>query len=329
MLRVLHVLLIALVVFAFSGVAAPITSGNILISTSEVLYEYTIGGVFVQSFPIPDGSGAIPNPDTARDAAMKTGTDQIHVFNGTFSPSLSTLDATTSLWTHQTFAGWSTVNNVSYGGIAVGGRYVFVTDMNAGLGGEPLGVVRFDSGGSTLRFATGINPIDLNIGHDGLLYVLDGQFVYVYDPDSLALQQTIDLDSVLEFGDYRSVAVNASGQMFIVDWDGNLYKTDSSGNSILSTNLSGIAEATTLTDVDVSDSGTVVVGDSAGGVTVTDEAFTSPSSFSVGSSPIFIGVPANPPVGLPISQRSLYILAGVLLAVAAATVRVTHARRRY
>jgi len=303
------------IIIAPCSSAAPIAPGNILIGTSEVLYEYTPGGAFVQSFPIPDGSGTIPNPDTARDIAMKTGSNEVHVFNGTFTPSLSTLDTGTSLWSHQTFAGWSTVNNISYGGLAVGGVYVFATDMATAGVGAPQGIVRFDSGGGSTRLATGIDPIDLNIGQNGTLYALDGQLVFVYDPESLVLQQTIDLDATIAAGDYRAVAANASGELFIVDWAGNLYKTDSTGNVIDSVNLSGTAASINLSDVDVSDQGGVVVGDAGGGVTVTDESFTAPSNFTVGSTVIFVAIPSNPPVGLPLAPETSFIVCSCLLAV--------------
>ena len=321
--------IIAFVAWVPCGHAAPITSGNILISTAEVLYEYTPGGVFVQSFPIPDGAGTIPNPDSARDVAMKTGGNDVHVFNGTFTPSLSTLDTSTSLWSHQTFAGWSTVNNISYGGIALGGAYVFTTDMATAGAGAPQGIVRFNLGGGATRFATGVDPIDLNVGQDGLLYVLDGQFVYVYDPESLALQQTIDLDSTIAPGDYRAVAANGAGELFIVDWAGNLYKTDSSGNVITSVNLSGTAASINLSDVDVSSQGAVVVGDAAGGVTVTDENFTGPFNFTVGSSVVFVGLPSNPPVGLPLTPATGFVLIGCLLALGLVILRRPGYRHAY
>ncbi|MCC6795691.1 MAG: hypothetical protein IT366_11290 [Candidatus Hydrogenedentes bacterium] len=301
--------------FLPASIAAPITSNNILVSTNNVLYEYTAAGSFVQSFQIPDGAGTIPNSDTARDVAIKDGTTQAYVYNGTFTPSMSTLDSSTGAWTHDNFAGLSTVNNVSYGGIA-GGGYVFVTDMATAGAGAPQGIVRFDSDGSATRFATGIGPQDLNIGQDGRLYALANDDVHVYDPASLAFQYSIDLDATIGSGDYRAVAANVAGDLFIVDWSGNLYKTNASGTVLLSVNLSGIAESTNLTDVDVSGSGTVVVGDSFGGVTITNEFLTAPTSFAVGSSPIFVAVAGVPYAGLPVSPLAIFILAVTLALVA-------------
>lgn len=311
-----------------ASIAAPISSNNILVSTNNVLYEYTPAGSFVQSFQIPDGAGTIPNSDTARDVAIKDGATEAYVYNGTFTPSMSTLDSSTGSWTHDTFAGLSTVNNISFGGIAAGG-YVFVTDMATAGAGAPQGIVRFDSDGNATRFATGIGPRDLNIGQDGRLYALADDDVHVYDPTLLAFQYSIDLDATIGSGDYRAVAANVAGDLFIVDWSGNLYKTNASGTVQLSVNLSGIAESTNLTDVDVSGSGTVVVGDSFGGVTTTNEFLTAPTSFAVGSSAIFVAVAGVPYAGLPVSPIAIFTLVvtlalvsmRVLLRVNAAAVR--------
>lgn len=310
---------LACIVLAIGSSAAPVNSGNILISTEEVLYEYSPGGVFVQSFAIPYATGPRPVTESARDIAVKLGETDVHVYNGTFTPYVSTLDSSASTWSHETLAGFSTVANVSYGGVAVGGQYVFATDMATAGVGAPQGIIRFDSGGAT-RFATGIAPIDLNVGLDGLLYALHNDQVYIFDPETMAQQQVINLDSTIGSGDYRAVAVNAADQMFVVTWTGTLYKTDSSGSTLLSVNLVGTASGN-LTDVDVSDSGMVVVGDSGGGVTITDESLTSPTSFTIGSSTTFVAMALNPPVGVPISPIAVYILMGVLLIVAAISTR--------
>lgn len=303
------------------GFAAPISSGNVLVSEDNVLYEYTPAGAFVQSFDIPDSAGAIPNSDTARDIAVKAGSTNVHVYNGTFTASMSTLDSTSPSWTHQTIAGLSTVNNVSYGGIAVAGPFVFVTDMATAGAGAPQGIVRFDSSGGSIRFATGIDPIDLNVGQDGMLYALADDVVYVYDPRTAAFQYSFDLDVTIGAGDYRSVAANAAGQLFVVDWSGNLRKTDANGTQLLSTNIGG-----NLTDVDVSAAGIVVVGEWAGDVTVTDENFTSPSSFTVGSTQTFVAVAANSTAGLPVSPVAVYAMVALIVSAFVSTLRRLRAR---
>lgn len=288
------------------GLAAPFTSGNIAVCTQEVLYEYTPAGDFVQSFAIPFGEDPRPVTESARDIAVKFGGMEVQVYNGTFTPYLSTLDPVASTWSHQTFAGWSTQGNVTYGGIAIKGSYVFVTDMvTTGLG-SPEGVIRFESGGSTTRFLTTVGPKDLNVGLNGLLYVLNegSDVVYILDPVTMSQQQSFNLDFTIGNGDYRSIAANATGQLFAVTYSGALHKTDTSGNSLLSVNLVGTLSGN-VTDVDVSDSGMVVVGDTGGGVTVTDESFASPTHFNVGSSDVFVAVQTNATVPVSLSTFTL------------------------
>src|SRR5947209_13373380 len=65
----------------------------------------------------PDGSVVRvltpPPTDDNRDVAVSPNGD-IQLFNGTFSPELSTYHA--GAWSNQTVANWSTVNNLTYGG---------------------------------------------------------------------------------------------------------------------------------------------------------------------------------------------------------------------
>ena len=87
---------------------------------------------------------SVPSPSDARDVVVGTA-GQAYVYNGTFTPSLSTLDPVAGTWASTTLSGWSTVNNVSYGGVAAFGPYVFASDMNTAgstdspaLGHRPL-----------------------------------------------------------------------------------------------------------------------------------------------------------------------------------------------
>ncbi len=314
--------ILIVVLLAPIGIAAPISSENILVSADNVLHEYTPAGSFVQSFQIPDGAGTIPNSDIARDIAISDGSAVAHVYNGTFTSSMSTLNSSAPMWSHQTLAGLSTVNNVSNGGIAVARDYVYVTDMATAGAGAPQGIVRFDSAGNSVRFATGIGPQDLNIGHDGFLYALADDEVHVYDPVSLAFQRSFDLDVTIGPGDYRAIAVNAAGQLFVVTWTGTLYKTNANGGTLLSVNLGG-----NLTDVDVSSTGLVVVGEWFGDVTTTDESFASPTSFTVSSTATFVAVGANPNVGLPISPFAVALAVSLIAFTSLLTMRRNYSSR--
>ncbi|MHC4800010.1 MAG: hypothetical protein ACYTF1_25515, partial [Planctomycetota bacterium] len=124
-----NVLLVTLIPFlvitATDLHAAALTYGNLLISTDNVVYEYTTAGQQIQSFPVPYYG---TDYQQARDIAV--GQDgKVYVYNGTFDPHLSVLDPTAATWEHYTVDGWSTANNGTYGGIAAKGNDIFVTDM--------------------------------------------------------------------------------------------------------------------------------------------------------------------------------------------------------
>jgi len=104
---------------------AAFNTQNLLVTVSDTLREYTTG-TLVQSFTVPRGPAPADGP--ARDVIVGPA-GQAHVYNGTFNPYLSTLDPVTGTWSHVTHAGWDTVNNVSYGGVARYGPCVFATDM--------------------------------------------------------------------------------------------------------------------------------------------------------------------------------------------------------
>src|SRR5206468_508527 len=109
--------------------------------------------------------------------------------------------------------GWSTVNNVTYGGIGVLGDSVYVTDMttSGGPGDEAKGVVRFNlADGTAARFLETEGPQDLTIGKDGRLYLLSANTVKAFDPATFVLQSTVTLPA----GDFRGIAVNAAGEIF-------------------------------------------------------------------------------------------------------------------
>ena len=166
--------------------AEALVPGNLLVSTENVIYETTLDGQVVSAFPTQYPGGSYPATEYARDVAVD-GDGVVHVYNGTFSPYMSSRDpaAPFPTWTHRTYPNWNTANNSSYGGIDVDLNQVFVTD---GLS-DGNGVVAFNiDSGVAFRFADGTDAIDLNIGLDGLLYVLSpggspgGRTIDVYDP---------------------------------------------------------------------------------------------------------------------------------------------------
>jgi hypothetical protein len=277
------VLVLLFIVVSQPANADPFTVGNILVSSRDILFEYTPFGAQVQSIAVP-----YPPPQESTENVRDIIVDQhgdVQVYNGTFDPYLSTYNPSSDTWLHHTHVGWSTVNNVSYGGIGTYQNFAYVTDMRTfGDDGqdEAKGIVRFNIDTFfSQRFAEAFEFIDLTIGMDGLLYGLldDEDTINVYDPLSMVLLGTISLET-----DVRGIAVNEVGEIFGASWDGNIYHFDNDGviqNSI----DSGSHD---LVDIDISLDGQLVIGSRFGYVFLTDESLGSVSSFSVGSEPTFV-----------------------------------------
>jgi len=260
-------------------------TGNrtILVTHDNTLLEFKLDGTQVSSLPIPYGNGDYPVTEKARDLVlMKEG--DVAIYNGTLDPDLSVFDTQSGEWHHDTHPGWSTVNNVSYGGIAKYQEYIYVTDMGtSGDGGadEAKGIVRFDLvNGTSERFADNFAFNDLTMGHDGLLYGLayDSE-IKVYDPVTMTEESTIALAE-----DVRAIAVNSAGDIFAPAWDGTIYHFDNFG-AIQNSTISG---ANNLIDVDLTEDGQLVLGSRFGYVYATDESLESVNSFEVGYYPVFV-----------------------------------------
>lgn len=139
----------------------------------------------------------VPVTESLRDFVV-TPNGSLHLYAGTFDPYLQSYN-----WQNpeqdniQTHPGWSTVNNISYGGIDYYQDYIFVTDMKTGgVGDEENGIIRFSQTEEpAIRFAEGKNFIDLTVGLDNLIYGLESYGkVSVYDPETLELIRYFTLE---------------------------------------------------------------------------------------------------------------------------------------
>jgi Domain of unknown function (DUF4347)/Cadherin-like/Putative Ig domain/WD40-like Beta Propeller Repeat len=255
-------------------------SGNIFVTANQTIQEYSPIGTLIRSIPIPSNN---ETSGYARDLIIDD-QGRFHVYNGTFSPILSTYTPATNTWSSRTLAEWSTANNTSYGGIDYYQNFVFVTDMNTG-GGAAKGIVRFNlTDGTSTRFASGVSEEfrDLTIGLDGNLYAL-GNYgpVYVYNPVTLAFIKSINLS----FVDHRGIAVDENGDIFTADWNGNVNYFTPTGQLVRSTAAGG----TSLNDINIVN-GQLWMGDRNGKVITTDTSFSSFSSWnSSGTNGVFVG----------------------------------------
>jgi hypothetical protein len=209
--------------------------------------EFTPAGDLVRSLDTPSVGGL----DSARDVVVSPNGD-IQLFNGTFSPRLDTYHPDTGTWTGRTTSGWSTVNNLSYGGIAAFGDYVYVTDMQTAYETAPdNGIIRFNMADDTVeRFAAGNDYIAMCLGLDGFIYAMGGQNIDKYDPITMAYLGTF----TAPVGDGRGVAVAANGDYYVGDYSGDMvYRYDSAGNLLNSQHAGNAA-------VDISTDGQVISG---------------------------------------------------------------------
>ena len=281
--------------------AAPFTPGNIIVSQSGQMREYTLSGTLVQPFPNP----VAPGENGVRDFGV-TADGRLHAYNGTFAPSLSTLNPITGAWTHQGFPEWSTVGATFGGGIITRQNHVFATDMLT-FNAEANGIIRFNPDGSAQRFAQGGNIegefIDVTIGYDGLLYGLwpggspSGNRIAVYDPSTLAFIRNIDLPV-----GFWAISVNGTGQIFGVNQGGGIWHLAPDG-SIVNSRQTGMS----LVDVDRSATGQLLIG-SQNGVFLTDETLSSLTTIPIGQSSF---VAYTTPVPEP---SSALLVAGICLA---------------
>jgi hypothetical protein len=120
--------------------AGSLTTGDLLVSdgSQHAIYEYTPDGSRVQTIDVP------PTPNRYNRGAAVDDAGDIQVYNGTFTPTLSTCNPTTGAWVNHSYPGWSTIGSLSFGGVAAYRDFVYVTDAFTPNGGEPNGIVRFD-----------------------------------------------------------------------------------------------------------------------------------------------------------------------------------------
>ena len=285
-------------------VLATLTLGNLLISTEPTLQpqvrEYETSGTLLQQFNLPPGA---TSGEIIRDVIVDRD-GNVQIYHGTFNPTQDELDPVTGSLSQTTVSGWSTVANVSYGGIATLQDYVYVTDMATAGAGSPKGIVRIDTNNLTaVRFSDTVDFTDLTLGLDGQLYGLTStRKVYSFDPISLTEFGNITLG----FADHRGIAVNQTGEIFSAAWDGSIYHYDAQGNQLNSL-ATGVNN---LTDIDSRSDGLLVIGSRFGSVLLTDQTLASvSSSFSTGTNATFVAFTDGPPNHAPQAEDAALSIA--------------------
>src|SRR5262249_22138331 len=144
---------------------------------------------------------------------------------------------------------------------------------------QAKGIVRFNlADGTAARFATNVEPIDLNVGLDGKLYVLDAYGgLYVFDPATMAPLGSLTLPTTVpgssHHQDYRAFPADAAGNLYLATWGNQVIRFDPAGAYQTSITLSGRGFSISgLEDIDVDTDGQVIVGSWGGYVIETTTA---------------------------------------------------------
>jgi hypothetical protein len=295
-----------LFLFLHIASAAELMPGNLLVGVSasyasgNQLREYTPDGALVQSVEVPYPVPPRPSSECVRDIVV-TPAEQVSIYNGTFYPYMTRWTPKTGEWSHDTYEGWDSSGNESYGGIAAWQNYVYATDMVTS--GEPpsdKGLIRFNvADGTAARYFDYAEFIDVAIGFDGALYALrtDEHGVYVIEPQTMTVQRSFQVTAAV-----RGIAVNGAGEVFGASWDGNLYEFDSLGNTLNTID----PQVGSLIDVDLAADGTLVAGTREGWVVVSDETLQSVSTFrATYYLPTFVSF--TTPVPEPLSLTALLL----------------------
>jgi hypothetical protein len=207
------------------------------------------------------------------------------VFNGTFSPYISNVPTNGSPWTNYANGLFEIANDGSYGGIALSGSTVFVT--NDLLGGFPssFAILAYDVATGTPTQLGTAGSTALNIGQDGKLYALNDSelnatTISIYNPRTLALVNQVTLSGSTET-DLRGVMALATGHIIIATWDGYVQEYDANGNFLRQIQL-GQSPPTnaSLNNVSIGADGSYLAGSRFGYVYVVNSELTAYTTFN-------------------------------------------------
>lgn len=268
--------LLALVMSSAALADAGFQPGNILIMNDNILYEYDLNGDLVSQLSVP----ANANNEVSRDITLLDD-GRLAVFNGTFYPELAIYDGVA--WQSTSIAGWSTPNNVTYGGITSFAGDIIVTDGFTYNGGEDQGLIAIDPDDfSNQRYASNNAYIDVALGGDGLLYALRNTYgdLDVYDPADFSLLRSVDLGHT---SSSRGISANADGDIFMVSLNGYVAHYNPAGEL-----LNTLQIVSYLSDIDLDESGRIIVGSSYDNAFITDESLSTFTAIAFSSDNIFV-----------------------------------------
>ena len=270
-------------VLASSGNAASLSQSSVLVSylqpnyyttsgSSGTLNEFTQNGTLIQGFNIPIATGS-SDFNFLRGVAVASDA-RVLIFNGTFRPSISLLEPTTSVVTSMTAPHWGVIGDISSGAVVPYGTNIFATNhypvaASYGVGG----LIQLDrSGELPIYFGDPLGYRDATLGLDGFLYGLSFQSnLDIYNPANRELVGTVVIPSAPV-----AIAVSADGKIFAAQRDGTVSQISRGGISV----GPSISTGESFIDIDLNSAGDIVLGTRSGKVVMTSEGLTGWSSFA-------------------------------------------------
>lgn len=252
---------------------APSARLAIVESDAEFLTFRTTTGAVLQQVVIPPGTSSSEVPRAL--AIDEQG--RVHIYNGTFTPQLSTYNPATGLWSHMSAPNWNTVNNVYYGGIAYAASHVFVTDMRIS-GDSTGGLVRFNlQTGEFSRFGSR-DYYNVVAGADGLLYAIYGA-IDVFDPNTLELKRSVPLNYYVD-----KLAVDEAGRIYLPVFNRGIVVYSPQGEEVGLIPINSPSTQWRYTrDIDLAPNGQIVLATDEGDIFVSDPSRTRWNNFFAGS----------------------------------------------
>lgn len=294
-----------------SDAQQPLTSGNILLTGGNNVYEVTSDGDVVQTINVP-------NPTTRQpERVLDSVVDQdgrLHVFNspGSGLGYLSTLDIDSDSWVHTLLmgsGGYSTGSS-SFNDIGIFGDFVFA-------GGARIDVRTFEVQGYGLgqdRSPGSSNfAANVAVGLNGALYMTEpispSHRVHVNDPADLSDLSTVELflSNQTTRANVGGVTADENGNIFAADFSGQVHKYNSAGTYI----GSHLIDPQPLSDIDLNAAGQLVVS-GRDDVFVTDTTFGSITRISTDFSGLngFNVAWVRPPASSIPEPAALFLLIG-------------------
>jgi hypothetical protein len=228
---------------------------NVVTQSNNTLNFYDYNSELLRSVKIPM---QLSSNNPARGITILDD-GRIAISNGTSTPVLSLYTPETNTWQHIKAPSWSSDYD---DGIDSRGNHVFATNVSTN-GSNSSGIVEFNLDDNSVNYINGSNNENLTVGQNGFIYGFNSTGIHKHSANDFSLIKSITID--LSY--IRAIAVNENGDVFTVNWEGDVNRYDENGNLIKSLNVtSGLSE------ISIRKSGQVMLSDNSGNIYFTTQS---------------------------------------------------------